>query len=62
MNCFRGICRYRQDGTHLCKLDEIKGKEPAECDMEQKAPKDHECKYGLVGCEMCYKYDTCTET
>jgi hypothetical protein len=59
MNCWKGICTYKND-EDICKKDNNK------CDMvKEKANPSitfHKCRYGDIPCSLCYKYITCTET
>ena len=61
MNCYKGVCIFRQDKTELCEKDREEGKEPKKCDMVKEG-QGHRCRHGLVGCKDCYRYAYCTET
>lgn len=60
MNCWRGICMYKDDNGK-CKRDKKK------CDLNRESipttgTRVDECRYGYISCQECYDYALCDET
>ena len=59
MNCWKGQCTYQEEPINeffICKRED----QISICDAKGTVPFD-KCKYGYVGCKLCYRYIQCTE-
>lgn len=60
MNCWKGVCMYKEDETQLCTYKDDNKK----CDMQNNGQCSHKCRhFEYVTCkEHCYRYGVCDET